>query len=86
VSRLKRLGTPAGITLAVWAVLAVFIVLVLKPSMRDSFISGSEVSRDVLTQCERGHGPCDTALREANDRLRPMGLRIFEDGSVVQER
>lgn len=53
---------------------------------RKGFISGSEAARDILTECERGHGPCDTTLREANDRLRPMGLRIFEDGSVVQER
>lgn len=33
--------------------------------------------------CSRGHDQCVTALREANERVRPYGLRVFEDGSMT---
>jgi hypothetical protein len=81
-----------------WAAVVLVTVLsvvvgILAISVRESeaveqdrglFISGSQAARDVVSQCEQGPAACDVVLRRVNAELGPRGMRVFEDGSVVE--
>lgn len=50
---------------------------------RERITDGAYVSWLASDGCARGQQECRDALREANARMRPYGLRVFEDGSVA---